>query len=112
MTLKSRLPQIIRELGVAANLACKKSAEEIKANRDPRTPVSTGALLSSGTVREIPEGWEFVEGSGLPDRRAWYTEFGTRKMAPRPHVLPAVAEVDHVENVRKAVQAVIDENTV
>ena len=34
---------------------------------------------------------DVVEGTGLHDARAKYTEWGTRHMAPRPHQTPAFA---------------------
>lgn len=85
---------IIAGLPDAIDRGAGKVTEAVKDVRDPLTPVDTGGLLASGRIVHKGQGeWEFREGDGLPDARAIYTEYGTRKMAAQPHVTPAVEQV-------------------
>ncbi len=69
------------------------TARQIKASRDPLTPVDTGALLASGVVVRVESGhWQVREGDGLDDARASYTEYGTSRQAAQPHMTPAAEQ--------------------
>lgn len=52
-----------------------------------RCPVDTGRLRASITVKRLPQG--VVVGSNV--EYAGYVEYGTRHMAARPYLRPAVA---------------------
>ena len=112
MALTSNLRRIAAQLDPATKAACKETAQEVQEERDNRVPVDTGDLLSSGRVLAVPGGYEFREGEGLGDARAYWTEFGTDQAPAQPHVAPAAAAVDHPANVRAAVVAVLLRNTV
>lgn len=97
MTLNSRIPQIISNIDDALDRAVENTAQLIKKDRDARVPVDTGDLLASGVIiKNGNASYTVQEGDGLPDARAVYTEYGTSRMASRPHFTPA-AEVGRIE---------------
>lgn len=54
-------------------------------------PVDTGALRMTVHVTELgPELWRISAGTGLPDARAIYNEFGTRYMRAQPFIRPSI----------------------
>ena len=54
-------------------------------------PVRTGELKLSINVAEVGRGiWRISAGTGLPDGRAVFQEFGTSKMRAQPYLRPAV----------------------
>jgi hypothetical protein len=97
MTLNSRIPTILSNIDDALDRAVATTAQLIKKERDARVPVDTGALLASGTIiKNANANYTVQEGDGLPDARAVFTEYGTSRMASRPHMTPA-AEVGRIE---------------
>lgn len=56
-------------------------------NEPPAT--RTGALRSSYRFRVVEQGNSLVGEVGSPLDYSVYLEYGTRRMAPRPHLLPA-----------------------
>jgi HK97 gp10 family phage protein len=97
MTLNSRIPQILSNIDSALDRAVANTAQIIKKERDARTPVDTGDLLASGVIiKNTNADYTIQEGDGLPDARAVFTEYGTSRMASRPHMTPA-AEVGRIE---------------
>jgi HK97 gp10 family phage protein len=93
MALKSNLGTFARGIAQAVDAGVEETAEQVKATRDPLTPVDTSALLKSGKVERQAQGvWIVSEGEGLPDARAIFTEYGTHKMAAQPHMTPAATQ--------------------
>lgn len=93
MTLKSNIPRLRKALAPALDAGVGDTAQLVKRERDPRTPVDTGDLLASGRVVKHAEAhYEVREGDGLPDARARFTEYGTSRQAAQPHMTPAAEE--------------------
>lgn len=97
--MKSRLPQIEKQLAPAVNKALGEAAERIAAQAKANAPVRTGALKNSieakpgvFRVRERP-----AQGYGI--YAAWYwffQEFGTVNQAAQPFMVPA-AEAERLK---------------
>ncbi len=98
-----------RELDDTIDAGTFEMAEKVKQIRDDLVPVDTGDLKDSGEIEKVASGHYIVrEGRGLPDARALYTEYGTRKMAAQPHMTPAVEQTDGVAIMKKHVQALLN----
>lgn len=93
MPFRSRLLDFAAGIAPAIDQGVEETADQVKATRDPLTPVDSGDLLASGAVVQVAPGhWQFREGDGLPDARAAYTEWGTAKAPAQPHVVPAAEQ--------------------
>lgn len=91
MSLKSRLPEIIAELPIAARAAALAGAEKVAESAKNRVPVGDGELQKAIHVDEQAEGAYVIAG----DKETWYghiVEHGSVKMAPRPFLVPALEE--------------------
>jgi hypothetical protein len=92
----------------AIDQGTQETAEQVKATRDPLTPVDTGELLGSGKVVQVAPGhYQVREGDGLPDARAVYTEYGTSRQAAQPHMTPAAEQ--HRADLPKNIAAKLKE---
>lgn len=106
VTLRSRLPQISRELRPRVATATRRGAEEIAKDAKNRVPVRSGKLRDAIHVEFKGDAdWDVVAG----DRDAFYghmVEHGTTRAAPRPFLIPALmarrAEVELL--IKKALQ--------
>lgn len=108
MALKSNLLVFAAGLNQAIDQGTGETAEQVKATRDPLTPVDTGALLDSGVVVQVASGhYQVREGDGLGDARAIYTEYGTDKAPAQPHMTPAAEQ--HRANLPRNVAAKLND---
>lgn len=101
VTLKSRLPQISRELAVRVSAGTKAGAEIIEAKAKDRVPVRSGRLREAIHTEFKGDGdWSVVAGN----RDVFYgnmVEHGTTHSPPHPFLVPAL-EASRAE-VQKAV---------
>ena len=113
MTLNtSGLDRFEAELTTAFDQGVEAAAREVLRTRNGMCPVDTGALLASGHVEQLsPATWRVVEGTGLTDARAFYTEYGTARMAAQPHMTPALTQVDAAEIVAQHIRALAGQST-
>jgi len=91
----SKIPQLTESVRRKAQAAIAKAASDIEAQAKARAPEDTGLLKNSiNTHREEPGGvggqlrhfWVIES----PVHYSVYQEFGTRKMAAQPYMVPAV----------------------
>lgn len=83
-----------------------------KARKD--APKETGALKASGRYIELPNTsnaltYEIRFGDDLPDARAVFQEFGTKRHDPKPYLYPAVRQIKIAGIVSKAIKKKIKE---
>lgn len=84
------MPKVISQMAPKADAIVAKAALDIEAGAKVRAPVDTGTLRAS--IRAERKGqahWEVVVGVSY----GIYPEYGTRYMAARPYLRPAVAAV-------------------
>jgi HK97 gp10 family phage protein len=82
-----RLPQILNRLDDAVGDAVEQGAETAKDNIQAITPVATGRHKNGITVRRTSQLTAQVESD--PDLEyPVYLEYGTSRMAARPHFTP------------------------
>lgn len=91
---QNRIPKVTREMETQIVELIDKAAFDISAHAKTKVPVDTGALKNSIAV--TPGEDRFSRYVIAPKFYAPYVEFGTRKMAPRPYLGPAVATVQPV----------------
>lgn len=86
----SRIPMVMAAVAAKAALYVAKAAHDIEAHAKDRAPVDTGFLKNSIAARqEAPLAWVVEVGADY----GIYQEFGTRRMAARPYLIPAVEQV-------------------
>ena len=83
----SKIPQLTESVRRKAQAAIAKAASDIEAQAKARAPVDTGLLKNSINEREEGDLRHIVES---PVHYSIYQEFGTRKMAAQPYMVPAV----------------------
>lgn len=86
----NRLPAIAAMLRPRAEAVISKAAHDIEAAAKSQAPVDTGALRNS--IQAHPEAalaWVVAVGVEY----GIYQEFGTRKMAAQPYLIPAFQRV-------------------
>lgn len=110
MTLNTAgLDIFIAGLPTAIDDGAQETAETVLAKRNPLTPVDTGDLLATGHIEGDTDGQRrVVEGTGLGDARAPYTEYGTHKQSAQPHMTPAAEQTDMSAIVAKHIKALAD----
>lgn len=89
-----RLRAKLQALGLGVSLAARKEvlrgALNVQAGAKRRCPVKTGRLRNSIAVEMIGSGMEAHVGTNV--HYAPMVEFGTRRMAARPYLFPALEE--------------------
>ena len=85
--VSSRIPQLSAAVKQKAEAAVAKAAADIEAQAKARAPVDIGLLKNSINEREEGDLRHIVES---PVHYSIYQEFGTRKMAAQPYMVPAV----------------------
>jgi hypothetical protein len=106
VALRSRLGPIAAALNAALDDAVAQAAQDALVVRNRLVPVDTGALKASGQVVRVgPARYRLVEGTGLPDARARYTEYGTATQAAQPHMTPAAEQAR--AGLPKAIAAIV-----
>ena len=83
----SKIPQLTESVRRKAQAAIAKAASDIEAQAKARAPEDTGLLKNSINEREEGDLRHIVES---PVHYSIYQEFGTRKMAARPYMVPDV----------------------
>ena len=83
----SKIPQLTESVRRKAQAAIAKTASDIEAQAKARAPVDTGLLKNSINERGEGDLRHIVES---PVHYSIYQEFGTRKMAAQPYMVPAV----------------------
>lgn len=86
--VKNRLPELAPRLAAAADRAIDICAHRIHGRAVSASPVDTGALKGSWSVKRPAP---FVAIIGSDQEHSIYNEFGTRNMAARPMLRPAAA---------------------
>lgn len=86
----SRLQAVIARLPDGASFAAELGADAIESRAKQLAPVRTGALKNSIGKRNVGSWWYVVADIYY----AIFVELGTRKMAARPYLVPAVDSVD------------------
>ena len=87
---KRKLDKFRSGFVAAADRGVKKTADDVKEERDDLVHEISGDLKESGRVVPVETlHWEVREGEDLPDARASYEEYGTDKHDPHPHMTPA-----------------------
>lgn len=100
--VSTRIPRIVKAMEAKAGAIVAKTALDIQAGAQRRAPVDTGTLRASIQAKRInATTWEVYVGVDY----GIYLEFGTRHMAARPYLRPAVAEV--ADQFRKAMRKVV-----
>lgn len=82
----SRIPMVVALVHGRVETAIRKAAFTIEAEAKMRAPVDTGNLRNS--IHATGSGTDWRVNS--PAEYALYVEFGTHKMAARPHLIPAL----------------------
>lgn len=99
--VRNDLPKIIKGMEPKAARIVAKAALDIQAGAQRRAPVDTGTLRASIQAKRISAThWEVWVGVDY----GIYLEYGTVRMAARPYLRPAVAEV--ADGFRKAMRKV------
>lgn len=94
---RKRFSRVLAAIARGADKGAEAVAVAAKAVRDQHTPRRTGALLASGEIiKPGPLKRVLQEGRGLPDKRHFFTEFGTARMAAQPHMGPARAHARRI----------------
>lgn len=120
--LSNRLPSMTAGMAEAAQRIVDATAYRIEARAKAAVPVKTGTLRRSihtltpstaGQVTMAPPSVSVPQGSLPPKGQAYvgvgvnygrFVEFGTRKMPPRPYLIPALeAEAPRFRDEIKAV---------
>lgn len=105
--LRNRLPQISSEIHDAVSRALEESAiaieQDVKGGPHA-APYRTGNLRRSYIHRRESDLTYVVENMANIAPYAIYVEFGTRRMAPRPHLGPA-AEAERPKLAERVKQA-------
>lgn len=81
-----------------------QAGEHIVTLASELAPEDSGELKLSGKSQLIGDGVEVSFGNDLPDDRALAQEYGTIYMPAQPYLGPAVAAIDILEEVAKAVR--------
>ena len=89
VTVRSNVPRVIAEKAAKAALITHKAALDVEARAKQLAPVDTGNLRNS--INTQGAGVAYVVES--PVEYSIYQEFGTRKMAAQPYMLPAAEYV-------------------
>lgn len=102
VTLKSRLPQIEREIAADVPRAIGLGVERIVQDAKSRVPVLSGALRDSIHLDKTTSGWAVIAGNS----KVYYghmIEHGTTYSPPRPFLIPALeAQKQEIESLVKA----------
>jgi len=85
-----RLDEIARGLDMNTDQVLMALAFQVEGEAKKRAPVDTGALRNSIMTNKKGKGWYWVQ-DGV--EYGIYQEFGTRKMAAQPFMVPAVEAV-------------------
>lgn len=111
----NKLPGILDKLRPAVSQAVEASAiaikEDVKGGGPHAAPIRTGRLRRSYGHRRIDDSglvYEVGNDTGIA-YYAIYVELGTRRMAPRPHLVPA-AEAERprlAERVGRAIEDIM-----
>jgi hypothetical protein len=107
MTLNTTgLDAFIAGLPGAIDAGVQETSEKVLELRLPLVPVDEGDLRDSGHIEgEAGSGArQVVEGTGLPDARAIYTEYGTDKAPVQAHMTPAATQTNAAAIVTKHIQ--------
>jgi HK97 gp10 family phage protein len=89
-----KLDSLILALGGRAQRVVRALALDVEARAKAKAPVDTGNLRRSYHTEPDPSdpaGLTVLVGTNVG--YAAFVEFGTSRMAPRPHLIPAVEEV-------------------
>lgn len=99
----NNLPKLSDEARQRASVIVRNAAFEVEAYAKQVVPVDTGNLRNS--IHTTMEG-ELTAKVGTHVGYAAYVEFGTRWMAPRPYLIPAVERIrPHlVDRLKKIVE--------
>jgi HK97 gp10 family phage protein len=113
VTYKSNLHKIRAGMPGAIDTGLGRSANHIGDLAQQLAPEETGALKKSKVVERVKQShWRVSFGRGLPDARAVFQEYGTRKMAAQPYLTPAARAIDPKIEVAKSVDELIKRNGV
>jgi HK97 gp10 family phage protein len=107
--LVDRFPQIITELPVRLDIAAAKGAQTIAdraAEKVADAPPLGEGLVASIHVRRQRQGRYIVEAGDKEHFYGHFLEFGTRKMYPRPFLIPAVEE--SIDDVTRDVTVAVE----
>lgn len=89
---RQKLRALIADLPARADAIARQGAEHAAESARALVPVRTGALRASIRAERTSTGHAVRAGGGAVDYAA-YVEFGTRRMAARPYLRPAVESV-------------------
>jgi len=86
-----------RQRARTAQQVFKDYADRILTRAEELVPVDTGALHRSLHHEIYPDGFAIIAGTGLPDARARYQEFGfhhvkTGQFIQNPYIRPAIEQ--------------------
>lgn len=88
----NRFPQASAAMAKAVSIGLETGGRAVLADAQRRTPVDTGGLRGSETMRVEGKTLTITAGAGLPDARALYVHEGTVRMQARPYMREAVEQ--------------------
>jgi HK97 gp10 family phage protein len=110
ITRKQNWPKLLNELNDSTSLGIQKTADEIEDEARKRVPVDTGDLRASirtqGPLNGDPLAYQVTAGNRFVGY-APFVEFGTRRMAAQPFLMPAFASVDKLKNIINEINQLI-----